>query len=256
MNKKSLVIMSILVFVFALNLTAASIQTEQLSREEKIKWNEKVAWEWTEVLKTYQLKHIKPDELINATRLFFIDATAYKNSVTVKITNKNVAKFEELLKKIDVEKKSILFKVYTIVARRESGEKEEQEEIEDKGLKLVLGELKNLWNFQSYKIDNPSFVTVKEESGSNFFRLVSEISLFGLRIMHVDLNSEKPGERNITIGQIQLQQPVRNENEIILIDSKNITVKENGYLVVGVSGVNWARRGDALILVISAEIKD
>jgi len=36
MNKKSLVIMSILVFGFALNLTAASIQTEQLSREEKI----------------------------------------------------------------------------------------------------------------------------------------------------------------------------------------------------------------------------
>ena len=43
MNKKSFVIMSILVFVFTLNLTAASIQTEQLSREERIRRNEQAA---------------------------------------------------------------------------------------------------------------------------------------------------------------------------------------------------------------------
>ena len=256
MNKKSFVIFSILVFVFALNLQANGLQTEN-STQERVK-NQKSVFQETPrpVVKTYQLKHIKPEELINAAKLYIIDATVYKNTVSVEILTSNVRKFEELLKKIDVEKKSILFKVYTILARRELGEKEEQKEIEDKGLELVLSELKSLWNFQSYKIDNPSFVTVKEESGSNFFRLVSELYLFGLRIMHVNLNSEKPGERNISIGQIQLQQPVRNENEIILIDSKNITVKENGYLVVGVSGINWARRGDALILVISAEIKD
>ncbi|MCJ7581825.1 MAG: hypothetical protein MUP98_15000 [Candidatus Aminicenantes bacterium] len=255
MNKKSLVIISILVFVYALNLKAASIQIEQLSREEKIKWNEQAAWEWTEVIKTYQLKHIKPEVLIDATRLYIIDATVYKNTVTVKITNKNVPIFEDLLKKMDVEKKNILFKVYTIAATRESEKKEIQEKIEDKGLMQVLDELKNLWNFQSYKIDNPFFITVKEDSGSSFFHLASEIySSFGLLIQQVNLNTAESGKRNITIGQIQLLQSPPIGKDQIFIDSKSITVKEDGYLVVGVSGMSI--RGKVLILVISADIKD
>ncbi len=49
---------------------------------------------------------------------------------------------------------------------------------------------------------------------------------------------------------------MRNQTDITLIDSKNITVKENGYLVVGVSGIQYQRSGTALILIISAEIKD
>ena len=160
MNKKSLVIIGSLVFIFGLNLNGTSIQTEQLTREEKIKWNERVAWEWTEVLKTYQLKHIRPEDLINATRLYIIDSTVYKDTVTVKILNKNVSTFEELLKKMDVEKKSILFKAYTIMAFRESANKQEQEEIEDKELKQVLDELNKLWKFQSYQIDKPFFIDV------------------------------------------------------------------------------------------------
>ena len=43
-------------------------------------------------------------------------------------------------------------------------------------------------------------------------------------------------------------------NEQIFIDSNNIKVKEDGYLVVGASGMTT--RGKVLILVISAEIKD
>ena len=259
MNKKSFVIMSILVFVFTLNLTAASIQTEQLSREERIRRNEQAAWEWTEVLKTYQLKHIRPEDLINATRLYIIDATVYKDTVTVKILNKNVSTFEELLKKMDVEKKSILFKVYTIAATRDSEKEEIQEKIEDKGLKQVLDELEKLWKFQSYQIDKPFFITVKEESGSSFFKLSSEFyGSLGLRIQQVNLNSDKPGKRNITIGQLKLlaSSPLASNmgNELIFIDSNNIKVKEDGYLVVGVSGMTT--RGKVLILVISAEIKD
>ncbi len=257
MNKKSLIIISILVFLFTLNLSAASIQTEQLSREERIRSNEQTAWEWTEVLKTYQLKHIRPEDFINATRLYIIDATVYKDTVTVKILNKNVATFEELLKKMDVEKKSILFKVYTIKASRESGKKDEQAEIEDKGLKQVLDELEKLWKFQSYQIDKPFFITVKEDSGSSFFKLASEFyGSLGLRIQQVNLNSDKPGKRNITIGQLKLlsSSPLASNNEQIFIDSNNIKVKEDGYLVVGVSGMT--SRGRVLILVISAEIQD
>jgi len=259
MNRKSFVIISVLVFVFALNLTATSIQSEQLSQEEIQKRVAQRNWEWTEVLKTYQLKHIRPEDLINATRLYIIDATVYKDTVTVKILNKNVSTFEELLKKMDVEKKSILFKVYTIMAFRESREKEEQAEIEDKGLKQVLDELEKLWKFQSYQIDKPFFITVKEDSGSSFFKLASEFyGSLGLRIQQVNLNSDKPGKRNITIGQLKLlsSSPLASNmgNEQIFIDSNNIKVKEDGYLVVGVSGMST--RGKVLILVISAEIKD
>ncbi len=254
MNKKSFGIISILVFVFALNLSATSIQTRQLSQEERRSKNAQLAWEWTEVLKTYQLKHIKPEDLINATRLYIIDATVYKNSVTIKITNKNVSTFEELLKKMDVEKKNILFKVYTIMAFRESAKKEEQVEIEDKGLKQVLDELEKLWKFHSYQIDKPFFITVKEESGSSFFKLASEFyGSLGLRIQQVNLNSDKPGKRNITIGQLKLLTSYMGIEQIF-IDSNNIKVKEDGYLVVGVSGMT--SRGKVLILVISAEIKD
>ncbi len=255
MNRKRFILISILVSIFALNLAAASIHTEQLSREEKIKWNEKQAWEWTEVLKTYQLKYIRPEDLINATRLYLIDSTVYKDTVTVKILNKNVSTFEELLKKMDVEKKSILFKVYTIKAIRASEKTVEQKEIEDKGLKQVLDELNKLWKFQSYQIDKPFFITVKEESGSSFFKLASEFyGSLGLRIQQVNLSSDKPGKRNITIDQLQLLSSAPMGNNQIFIDSNNTTVKEDGYLVVGVSGMtSWGR---VLILVLSAEIKD
>ena len=255
MNRKSFVIISVLISVFTLNLTATNIQSEQLSQEEIQKRVAQRNWEMTEVVKTYQLKHIKPDELINATKLYIIDFAVHKNTVSVKILNKNVATFEELLKKIDVEKKSILFKVYTIAATRDSEKEEIQEKIEDKGLKQVLDELKNLWNFQSYKIDKPFFITVKEETGSNYFRLGSEIhGGLGLRIQNVNINLDKPGKRDILIGQIQLLQASL-EIEYIVMDSKSITVKEDGYLVVGVSGMMFTR-GKVLILVISAEIKD
>ena len=207
-------------------------------------------------MKTYELKHIKPEELINASRLFIIDATTYKNSVTIKITNKNVAKFEELLKKIDVEKKSIRFKVYTILSLTESEGKDEQKGIKDKGLKQVLSELENLWGFKTYVIDNPFFITVTEETGSNYFRLASKIYPFGIRIQNVNLNSDKPGERNITIGQIQLLRQYTDEDDLIFIDSKSVVIKEDGYLVVGASGLSFPSEGRVLILVISAEVKD
>lgn len=254
MTKKSFLLIGLLLFVGASSLAAITMQNENITQQEVMTQNEKRVWEFTQVLKTYQLKHINPEKLINATRLYIIDATMYKNTVTVKITNKNVPMFEELLKKMDVEKKNILFKVYTIAATRESEKKEVQEKIEDKGLKQVLDELNNLWNFQSYKIDNPFFITVIEDSGSNFFRLASEFyGGLGLHIQQVNLNSNNPGEKNITIGQLKLLSSHMGIDQIF-IDSKSVTVKEDGYLVVGVSGMST--RGKVLILVISADIKD
>lgn len=268
MNKKGIVLIGFFLFANVFSFAGTTLQTEikaqeelqksieQKNREARQKSIEIRNWEMTQILKTYQLKHIKPEDLINAARLLIVDSTAYKNTVTVKIINKNVLRFEELLKKIDVEKKTLLFKVYTILASTESEENDEQTGIKDKRLRQVLNELENLWNFKTYVIDNPYFITVTEESGSNYFRLASKIYPLGIHIQNVHLNSAKPGERNITIGQIQLLRQYTDQDDLIFIDSKSVVIKEDGYLVVGASGLSFPSKGRVLILVISAEIKD
>jgi hypothetical protein len=158
------------------------------------------------------------------------------------------------MKKLDIEKKTILFKVFTVIAFKEQ-EEQENEVIKNKGLKKVLDELKNLWNFKSYKIDGPSFLTIKEDSGLSFVRLVSAVSNFNMHIFHVKVRGEKPGKRIVSIGQLQLKWTTFDNNEQTLISTDNITLKEKGYLVAGVSGFRSGKRSNALILVINAEIK-
>ena len=204
------------------------------------------------VVKTYHLKFINPFEILNAAKFYFVDSTTSRNAITIRIRKYNIPKFEELLKKLDVEKKSILFKVYTVIASRE--ELKQAEGIENKELKRVLDELESLWKFKSYKLDGPSFLTLKDGSGSNFFKLVSTTYNFKLYILHVSLKGEQ-NERIVSIGQIQLKQiiDVHDGAEQTLINTENVTLKEKGYLVAGVSGIGTD--GKALILIISAEIK-
>lgn len=204
------------------------------------------------IIKTYFLKYIEPEELLDAAKLYIQDVTAHKNSISVSIYRKYIPDFEALLKKLDVEKRSILFKIYTVIASRE--ELEQKEAIENKDLRRVLDELESLWKFKSYYLDGPSFLTVKDGSGSNFFKLVSTNYNFNLSILHVSLKGEQ-NERIVTVGQIQLRQfiDVPNGAEQILINTENISLKEKGYLVAGVSGIGT--NGRALILIINAEIK-
>lgn len=204
------------------------------------------------VIKTYFLKYIEPDDLLDAAKLYIQDVTAHKNSISVRIYKKHISDFEALLKKLDVEKKSILFKVYTVIASRE--EPKEKEVIENKDLKRVLNELENLWKFKSYKLDGPSFLTLKDGSGENFVKLVSTAYNFELYILNVNMKGE-PGERVVSIGQIRLRQKidVPSASTQNLINTENATLKEKGYLVAGVSGIGTS--GRALILIINAEIK-
>jgi hypothetical protein len=46
-----------------------------------------------------------------------------------------------------------------------------------------------------------------------------------------------------------------NNTKPMLIETSDVTFKEKGYLVVGVSGFNAGWSGSALVLVISAEVK-
>jgi hypothetical protein len=123
--------------------------------------------------------------------------------------------------------------------------------IENTELKRVLDELKTLWNFKTYEVDGPSFLTVRENSGPNNFELVTN-RLLNLTVANAKVTGEEPGKRTITIEQLKLTGKT-NFVDHEFIDTRDVTLKEKGYLVAGVSGYGSA--SNALILVISAEIK-
>jgi type II secretory pathway component GspD/PulD (secretin) len=322
------------------------------------------------VYKTYTLKYIKPEALLKAAKMFFMDATSYDDSVTVLIYEGNIPRFEELLRKLDVEKKAIQFQIYAVVASRGGGEEgktmptrepakagqteaapsptqrvtpavpsakptgelislkfkdtdlrdvvlyiaefarlnvifdvnargtvtcnltdipwdqaldivlsqnrmgkmiegkvlkiapmyvfsreqnpEKGDVIENKELKKVLDELKALWNFKTYEVDGPTFLTVREETSANNIKLVSNRPL-NVLIWNPKIGGEEPGKRTISIEQVMLTGPSVTSSEIVYLSTHDITLKEKGYLVAGVSGYESSR--SALILVISAEIK-
>jgi len=260
MKKKNILILLIaLVFMFTVYpvevmLFSTGLVQEELANNESL--NEASQDPEEIVIRTYTLKFITSREILSAAKFYIFDSTGTEDTITVKIRKKNISEFEKLLKKMDVEKKAVLVKVFTVIASREK-EEQEDEVIENKGLKRVVDELNSLWKFQSYKIDGPSFLTVKDGSGSNFFKLVSSTSNLNMHILHVDVRGETPDTRIVSIGQIQLRWvDAFGKNEQTLISTKDVTLKENGYLVVGVSGYPFGKDfGKALILIINAEIQ-
>ena len=209
------------------------------------------------IFKTYTLKYIKPEELLKATRILLEDASYSDNMVTVKIWQSQIPSFEEMLKKLDVEKKSIQFQAFAIVASRDPNAKS-NEAINNKELNRVLDELKALWNFKTYRVEGPSFLTVRESSGSNSIELVTD-RMLNLTIANAKVAGEEPGKRTITIEELKLTEKIGGPGESQpfdheLIDTRDVTLKEKGYLVAGVSGYG-SSASYALILVINAEIK-
>jgi len=213
------------------------------------------------VLKTYSLKYISADEFVRAAKLYIMDSSGSEAALTVRVARMNIPALEDLLKKLDVEKRNIQFQVYTIIASKDEEPpgpykdaiKNETKEITNKDLKRVLDEIKGLWNFKHYWLDSPSFLMVKDGSTSNSFRLVSSRHL-NMFIRRVQVRGDEPGKRTIAVGQITLTEEL-NTAVSTLIDTSDINFKEKGYLVVGVSGFTSGWAGMALILVINAEIK-
>ena len=181
------------------------------------------------------------------------------------IRKKHIADFEAVLKKLDVERKNIMFRVFTIIAAKDGApdiiKKPETREIENRDLKMALDEIKGLWNFKRYWVEAPSFVMVKDGSEGSNVRLVAgllDFADFGLSLRQVRLSGDELGKRNINVGELKLDLNVNTPNasrNATLIDTMQISVREKGYLVVGVSGLETGWSGMALILVISAEIK-
>ena len=216
------------------------------------------------VVKTYSLKYINTSEFMRSAKFYVYDSTGTESSLTVRIAKRNIPDFEALLKKLDVEKKNIQFQVYAILALKDDPLENpwgqtETKEITDRDLKRVLDEMKGMWNFKHYWVDSPSFLIAKDGSGSTRAKLVGRYDL-ELLLRNVQLRGEEPGKRIVSVGEIGLTQrrgvsAQAGNIDDVLIDTNDITLKEKGYLVVGVSGLQAGLRSGALILVISAEIK-
>ncbi len=71
------------------------------------------------VVKTYPLKYVSWREVANAARLYVVEAAGSDSTLTVLIRKKNIADFEAVLKKLDVERKNIMFRIYTIIAAKD-----------------------------------------------------------------------------------------------------------------------------------------
>jgi hypothetical protein len=219
------------------------------------------------VVKSYELKYIGATEFMRSARFYVMDSTGTEKSLTVRILSSQIPAFEALLKKLDVEKKNVQFKVYTIMASQQEPQvvdpkmpaelkamiPAETKEFADKELKKVLDEMKGLWNFKYFWVDSPSFLLAKDGSGANQSKLVGQLNA-SLVLENVQLRGEDAGKRVIAVGRVVLTQKTTQGQES-LINTSDITFKENGYLVVGVSGMSETRSGRALILVINAEVK-
>lgn len=197
--------------------------------------------------KTYFLEHVTALEVRQTLKPYYLHFSSGRSDsdmFTVLIHKDKIGEFERLLKKIDAEKKQVLFRIFTVIASNNG----KGDGIKNKDLKRVLEELKGLLSFDSYRLDGASFMTVKEDSENpNKLELISKVPGLKLMLHKIKVRGEQPGKRTIDIKEIYLS-----EYKTTLIQT-GTSIKENGYLVAGVSRIG--KNGDALVLVINAEIR-
>jgi hypothetical protein len=231
-----------------------TIKTEKTKEEQDQEWLEQNK----RFIKSYTLKYISASDFISVAKMFTFVGTSSGNTLSVIVSKATISDFEELLKRLDVEKKSIRFQFFPVIAYRERPNRKESlpegtAGISNKELRTVLDEVKKIWNFRYFETDFPSFLNVREGAESNSLQLVSKLATFNLTIVQPQIRGEKAGERNIYVKQIRLNMTA-NFTTLTPIDSQDLSFRENGYLVVGVGGTGYLG-GDAVILVVSAEIK-
>jgi hypothetical protein len=208
------------------------------------------------VTKTYFLKHVDSAIIEQTLRPYYVRSSYVRGSnvFTVKILKSNVAKFEELLKKLDVRKKEILIRIFSVIASKEG----KTGDIENKELKLVLAKLQKVLNFKAFRLDGVSALTVKDGQRRGRIQLSSSSNLL-LELEHIYIKKETSGQRCVgfefTLDQFTRIADAKDGNNVYserLIESET-SVKENGFLVAGVSKIG--KNGDSLVLIINAEIK-
>jgi len=199
------------------------------------------------VTRTYALNYVTPKFVRDALGIYLLNHSYSEGSnlISVKLFKKSVTAFEEQLRRLDVGKKDILLRIFTVIAAKEGP----SQTIENKDLKNVLAEVSNLLNFKSYMLDGASAISVKD--GGSFGRLALSSSLSeGLRFDYkgISILTDGSGKRSVKLSFWLLQS---NSGQELL--SSETQIAENGYLVAGVSRIG--QDGKSLVLVINAEIK-
>lgn len=197
------------------------------------------------VTRTYALRFVSPEFLKSSARVFlenwsFADGSSV---ITVTLRRRNLSAFEALLEKLDVERKNIVLRVFTVIAAREG----RSDDFENQDLKRVLGEVRNLLNFKSYVLDGASAVTVRD--GAEYGRLALSTSLpegLNFTYRNLSLQSGASGKR-----AVRLEFNLSTGKQELL--SSMTEIAEDGYLVAGVSRIG--SEGKSLVLVINAEIQ-
>lgn len=243
-------IVLMLVILFLLSFTSVAFSGEQ-AEEKKSKESQAPR---DAVTKTYVLKHITSRTVPEALTKY-VWTKSYDNEgnmLTVTMPRENIAKFEELLKQLDVEKRKILVRVFTVIASREN----KVSDIRERGLKEVLGELQKVLSFNSYSLDGVSAITVMEGQRSSALTLSSQSPL-RLDIERIRIHGDTPGARAAAFEfSLRQKQDMRNKDGNIIYEeliASETSVKENGYLVAGVSKIG--KNGDSLVLIINVEIR-
>lgn len=196
------------------------------------------------VTKAYTLKYVAPSEVQNVLKGYFWRLSFGEGKlITVNLPRKNVAGFEEQLRKLDVPSKTITFRIFMVIASREG----RPDAIENRDLKRVLNELNALLNFKTYRLDGVALLAVKE-GGDGQVQVAADPPL-RCYLNDVRLAAPAGGKRSIQFRLILSQWQADKGNT--LIESRT-EVDENGFLVAGVSRIH---NGDSLVLVINAEIK-
>jgi type II secretory pathway component GspD/PulD (secretin) len=204
------------------------------------------------ITKTYILRNISPSSVRDTLREYFLRCSYDPNGnlITVKILKENIAKFEGLLRQMDVEKRKILVRIFTIIASRDN----KGNDIQVRELKQVLYELQKILSFNSYRMDGVSAITVVEEQDHSSLSLSSQSPLM-LTLKDIHIISGVHGARSVNFDfSLSQKQDNQGQTTYDTLISSQTSVKENGYLVAGVSKIG--KGGNSLVLIINAEIKN
>lgn len=175
---KKILLVVILVLVFAFLPVIAEEQKAQPAVD-------KPGSEET-VVKSYTLNYVSP-KFIKESLGIYLRTCSFgegSNLISVALYKKDIAAFEEQLRKLDVEKKTIQLRIFTVIASKEG----KSDTIGNKDLKRVLAEVSNLLSFKSYVLDGASVITLKDGTRRSTLSLSSAIpEPLQLYINHVSI---------------------------------------------------------------------
>lgn len=203
------------------------------------------------VTRSYVLKHVLPERVYDALKQYIYDASFDKRSnvITVKIPRKNVKDFEKMLNLVDVEKQKAMLRVFTVLASKDG----KPSAIENKDLKKVLTELQKVLSFNTFRVDGVSALTITDGQRDSLLKLTS---MYNLELILRDIHIRKGMAGNSVGFSFSLKQitgrTADNKTVVENLVFSTTSVKENGFLVAGVSKIG--KNGDSLVLVINAQM--